>query len=81
MVNQKYQVKLAMSVEEQKRILTACHTEPTLGHFGMMKTWQRVAERFHWKGLASDIRTLVSLNSGSRVNLVQCIHMLYSIGS
>ena len=72
-VKQKRRVKVVQSVEEQKRILRACHADPTSGHFGMTKTWRRVAERFHWKGLANDVRTLVSLNSGSRVNLVRCM--------
>ena len=31
-------VKLIMSKKEQRRILESCHSEPTSGHFGIMKT-------------------------------------------
>ena len=63
MVKKKRQVKVVTLVEEQKRILQACHSEPTSGHFGKTKTWRRVAEWFCWKSLANDVRTLVSLSS------------------
>ena len=53
-------VKVVTSVEEQRFILKACHSDPTSSHFGVTKTWQRVSERFYWKGLASDVRELVS---------------------
>ena len=39
----KGQVKAVTSMEEQKWILSAYHSEPTSGHFGMTKTWRRVA--------------------------------------
>ena len=52
-------VKAVTSTDEQKRILNACHSDPTSGHFGVTKTWKRVAERFHWKGLAGDVREQV----------------------
>ena len=72
-MKQKRRVKVVTSVEEKKRI--SCDSPPhrTSGHFRMTMTWRRVAKRFHWKGLASDVRTMVSLNSGSRVNLVRCM--------
>lgn len=57
----KRRVKVVTSVEEQKRILRACHSEPTPGGFGNTKTRRRVAEGFYWKGLANDVRTLVNL--------------------
>ena len=53
-------VKVVTSVEEQRFILKACHSDPTSSHFGVTKTWQRVSERFYWKGLASDVMELVS---------------------
>lgn len=46
--------------EEQQRILDACHSEATSGHFGVTKTLNRVRERFYWKGLVADVRELVS---------------------
>ena len=41
--------------------LQACHSDATSGHFGVTKTHRRVAERFYWKGIVSDVRELVSL--------------------
>ena len=54
-----FQVKLVMSCDDQKRILRSCHLDPTSGHFGVTKTWRRLAERFYWKGMYQDARTLV----------------------
>ena len=42
------QVKLVTSFEDQRRILTSCHSDPTSGHFGITKTWRRFAEQFYW---------------------------------
>lgn len=53
-------VKVISSVKEQKRILQACHSEATSGHFGVTKTHRRVAERFYWKGIVGDVHQLVS---------------------
>ncbi len=54
-------VKAITTKDEQKRILHACHCEPTSGYFGITKTWRRVAERFYWRGLCDDVKELVSL--------------------
>ena len=35
-------------------------SEPTSGHFGVTKTYKRIAERFYWKGMITDVRELVS---------------------
>ena len=53
------QVKVITSVEDQKRILEACHCDPTSGHFGITKTWKRISERFYWKALSKDVKELV----------------------
>ena len=42
-------VKVITSVEEQTRIMRACHSDPTSGHFGSTKTWRRVAKQFYWR--------------------------------
>ena len=55
-----FQVKVVMSVDDQKHILRSCHSDPTSGHFGITKTWRRVAERLYWKGMYQDAKTLVS---------------------
>lgn len=48
------------SIEDQRRILTSCHSDPTSGHFGITKTWIRVAERFYWQGMSEEVKELVS---------------------
>ena len=53
-------MKVVVSHDEQRRVLKACHSEPTSGHFGVTKTYKRIAERFYWKGMISDVRELVS---------------------
>ena len=55
-----YEVKVITSKEKQKRILAACHSEATSGHFGVSKTSKRVGEKFYWKGMMADIRHLVN---------------------
>ena len=53
-------VKVIQSRKDQLLIMKACHSEPTSGHFGLTKTWRRVAERFYWKGMVADVHNLVS---------------------
>ena len=55
----KGRVKVVTSVEEQGRILRACHSDATSGHFGSTKTWRRVAERFYWRGMANQVKEMV----------------------
>ena len=52
-------VKVISAIEEQKRVLIASHSDSTSGHFGVTKTYKRVAERFYWKGMVIDVRKLV----------------------
>ena len=49
-----------LSVEDQKPILHSRHSDPTSGHFGVTKTWRRLAERFYWKGMYQDAKIVVS---------------------
>ena len=58
-------VKVVTSANKRERILKACHSEPTSGHFGLTKTWKRIAEHFYWKGIVSDVRQLVSIMKSS----------------
>ena len=58
-------VKVVTSANEHERILKACHSKPTSGHFRLTKTWKRIAERFYWKGIVSDVRQLVSIMKSS----------------
>ena len=55
----KEEVRIIQSREEQLRILEMCHSDPTSGHFGVKKTFNRVRERFYWKGMCKDAEELV----------------------
>ena len=54
----KEEVRILQSKEEQLRILEMCHSDPTSGHFGVKKTFNRVRERFYWKGMCKDAEEL-----------------------
>ena len=41
-------VKVVTDIDDQRRILESCHSDPSSGHFGTTKTLRRVAERFYW---------------------------------
>ena len=43
----KEEVRIIQSREEQLRILEMCHSDPTSGHFGVKKTFNRVREMFY----------------------------------
>lgn len=51
--------ELVTYVEDQKRILHSCHSDPTSGHFVVTKTWHRLAERFYWNEMYQDVKNLV----------------------
>ena len=48
-----------MDEKDKQRALQSCHSHPTSGHFGVSKTWQRISERFYWKGLSKDVKNMV----------------------
>ena len=56
-------VRVVHNVNEQKLILESCHSDPTCRHYGVTKTWNRIAESFYWKNMISDVRELVRLQS------------------
>ena len=43
----------------QTFLLTEAHDCPTSGHFGEQKTWDRLAERWYWKGAKEDTQEYV----------------------
>ena len=57
------EVRIIQNREEQMRVLEMCHSEPTSGHFGVKKTFNRVRERFYWKGMFKDAEELVRSHS------------------
>ena len=56
-------VKVITNSTDRCRILEACHSAPTSGHFGVTKTRKKVSERFYWKGMMQQIKQLVSFYS------------------
>ena len=44
---------------DQLRITKSCHVDPTSGHLGIMKTGNRIKERFMWKGIWADVKEMV----------------------
>lgn len=58
--NGKQKVKIITDPNEQKRILEACHSDVTSGHFGVTKTCKRLTERFYWRGITNQAKDLVS---------------------
>ena len=67
-------IKVVQTEKEQKQILQACHSDPTSGHYGITKTWNRVAERFYWRGMINDVRQMVSLALFNLTCLYLCLY-------
>ena len=40
--------------QEQKRIVIACHEDPTSGHMETKRTLARITERFIWPGVTKN---------------------------
>ena len=47
------EVRIIQSREEQMWVLEV-HSDPTSGHFGVKKTFNRVRKKFYWKGMFKD---------------------------
>ena len=47
--------------KEQMRVAQVCHVDETSGHFGVTKRVARIKERFMWKGILSDVKSMVSI--------------------
>ena len=47
------------SPKEKKKILRGCHVDPTAGHMGRERTYNRLKERFMWTGMYKDVKELV----------------------
>ena len=48
------EVRIIQSREEQMWVLEVWHSDPTPGHFGVKKTFNRVRKKFYWKGMFKD---------------------------
>lgn len=53
-------VRYIQSKSERRKILNACHVDPTSGHLGVTKTIYRLRERFMWQGYVKDIEQMVA---------------------
>ena len=42
------------------RFVTSTYVDVTSGHFGVAKTVARIKERFMWKGILSDVKSMVT---------------------
>lgn len=50
-----FEWKLVVPLESREEILTKNHSEPTSGHFGVFKTYKRLALRYYWPGIRKDV--------------------------
>lgn len=51
--------KLVIPRQDRKRILETCHNNPTAGHVGVYKTYHRIAQKYYWPKLRSDVARYV----------------------
>ena len=76
-------LRYVVNKEEQKKILLACHIDPTSGHMGRTHTLYRIKERFMWHGLVNDVQNMVRINYyvvddkliGSRITCMKIDYM------
>ena len=76
-------LRYVVNKEEQKKILLACHIDPTSGHVGRTRTLYQIKERFMWHGLVNDVQNMVRINDyivddkfGSRITYMKIDYML-----
>ena len=55
-------LRFIQSKDEQKKVLQACHVDPTAGHLGKSKTLYKIKERFMWHGVVKDVQDLVCIS-------------------
>ena len=53
------EVRYICNPDEQRKILSACHVDPTAGHMGAKRTLSRISERFKWPGMVKDVHDMV----------------------
>ena len=52
-------VEVVLSKSQREQIVKSCHSDPTAGHLGMVKTFYKVSERFYWPGIFNYISQYV----------------------
>ena len=63
------EVRYISNSDEQRRIFSACHVDPTAGHMGAKWTLSWISERFKWSGMVKDVHDLVRAIRISIVNM------------
>ncbi|KAL7290437.1 hypothetical protein TKK_0016125 [Trichogramma kaykai] len=51
--------KLVVPREQRTMVLRECHDEPTAAHLGREKTYDRLAERYFWPKMYTDVADYV----------------------
>lgn len=51
--------KLVVPKPDRLRVMTSAHVPPTSGHMGIYKTFSRIAERYYWPCMRSDVSKFV----------------------
>lgn len=59
-LTKEFEWKEVIPVEYRKEIIDQNHSEPIAGHFGIFKTFKRLALRYYWPGMYSDVVKAVS---------------------
>ena len=54
------ELKYICSSADRRKIMQACHSDPTSGHMGVKRTIFRITERFFWKGVTHDVEKFVN---------------------
>ena len=52
-------MRYIQSRSEQMQVEQACHVDVTSDHFGITKTVARIKERFMWKGILKDVKSMI----------------------
>ncbi|CAB0042942.1 unnamed protein product [Trichogramma brassicae] len=52
--------RLVIPAEHRPRVLHEAHDEPSAGHLGQEKTYDRVARQYYWPGIWHDVQNYVS---------------------
>ena len=60
------------SKNERKRILYACHVDPTAGYLGKSRTIYRIKERYMWHDIVKDVMEMVG-NICMHLHVICCI--------
>ena len=57
--NKEEKLLKVLKKDEIDSVLWMMHNHPTAGHFGTEKTYEKIKERFYWKGMLQDIKQYI----------------------